>query len=122
MRATLPVLLLIGMTGCQRTSDAEEQQAVAAIEKLGGSVTRNETASGKPVLVTLSFTTTKDEDLRHLKVFTQVEDISLLIKAHKCVAEANSSAAQGLDTICCHALVVRTIMLLSEVTQIPVTP
>lgn len=57
----------------QTMDPAAEQAAIAALEKLGAQIERDEQASGRPVVgVTLLKSEPANEDLRHLRAFPQL--------------------------------------------------
>ena len=69
------VLALAALVGAAR---ADEAEAVKGIEKLGGTVTRDDKQPGGPaVKVTLNGPKVKDEDLKLLKEFPQLAELEL---------------------------------------------
>jgi hypothetical protein len=75
--AALLLALVPWMTGCVRADKAEDK-AVEAIQNLGGRITRDEKAKGKPI-VGVDFARTKvtDADLKHLAALKQLRDLDL---------------------------------------------
>ena len=80
---TLPVVLACGFFFWNREKDgakqvSAEEKAVLAVENLRGSVHRDFTKEGKPIVfVSLSFTNVKDGDLHLLTAFPELRTILL---------------------------------------------
>src|SRR5262245_25490030 len=74
---TLAVLLLAPAAGIVWAAETEKQ-AIAAIEKLGGTISRDEEAPGQPV-VEVNFRSSRvtDAGLVHLKVLGQLRKLLL---------------------------------------------
>jgi hypothetical protein len=67
MRRLLFVVVTVLVAGSVCRADDAEDKAVKFVEKLGGTVTRDEKSLGKPVVVVnLRFTRVKDVDLKEL--------------------------------------------------------
>ena len=74
--ATAAVLIVLLAAGLR--ADEAEDKAVQAIKKLGGDVTRDNKAEGKPVIVVLLFNATvTDGDLKELKAFKGLKELIL---------------------------------------------
>src|SRR5262249_39823966 len=89
--------LLLGLAPwtavCTRADEAEDR-AVKAIEKLGGSITRDETATDKPIVsVDLGSTKVTDAGLKHLAGLMQVQ---MLILNRTGVTDAGLKHLAGL--------------------------
>jgi internalin A len=76
---TWVIVLAFGMCGIGRvTADENEDKAVAAIEKLGGKVTRDNDKPDKPVVgVNLQNKKMTDEDLKELATLTKLTNLNL---------------------------------------------
>jgi hypothetical protein len=58
--------------------DEAENQAIAALKKVGGHISRDENQAGKPVVyIFLSGDRVQDDVLRHLRAFPQVRKVHL---------------------------------------------
>jgi len=80
MMRQIAVLLLLAvcLAGCGQTQAVREEEAVNAIIKLGGTVTRDKNLPGRPVVgVDLGSTEITDFDLRHLKEFSCLQVVYL---------------------------------------------
>ena len=87
MRFSLIILLFFAMLGCGKDSTPAtatepfdvQDQAIAAIQEMGGSVAIDETNPNKPV-VGVNFVGTKvtDDGLEHLKVLTSLKTLYLI--------------------------------------------
>jgi hypothetical protein len=65
-------------SGTKPKPKTEQEQAIAEIKKLGGTVTVDKTSSDKAVIeVNLSETQVADAGLEHLKGLTQLQDLRL---------------------------------------------
>ena len=72
------LLLVPGPSVRAQGDNAEQERAIARIEKLGGKVELDEQRPGKPVIkVDLRQTKVTDADLQILKAFTQVRSLNL---------------------------------------------
>ena len=84
-------MLLVVLTGAAR---ADEASAVAALEKLGAKIKRDETKPGKPVIqVSLGNTAVTDAGLKELKELKQltyldINDTKVTLAALKELKEA----------------------------------
>jgi len=80
-RIMLPMLLGLSLAPilCWAAEPkADEAKAIAAIEKLGGRVTRDEKSPGRPVVeVNLWGTKVTDTGLEYLKELTRLQDLNL---------------------------------------------
>jgi len=82
MRAHLPSLLglVLGCSqfGCAPHVTSEEAEAIAAIERLGGQVKRDDRRHGSPVVeIALGGTRVADGDLAYLARFPELETVAL---------------------------------------------
>src|SRR6185369_4088031 len=74
---TLATLVLFLVSGGLRADEAEDK-AVKAIEKLGGTVKRDEKADGKPVVaVDWHYTRVTDAGLKELAAFKHLRELGL---------------------------------------------
>src|ERR1041385_7776219 len=72
------LLLFTGLSGRAQDDNAEQEQAIARIEKLGGKFELDEKRPGKPLIkVDLYRTKVANTDLEILKGFTQLRSLSL---------------------------------------------
>ena len=72
------VLVLTAQAAAQEKAKPTQEQAIAAIKKLGGSVTLDEKKPGKPVIVVdLSKTKVTDAELVYLKGLTNLQTLEL---------------------------------------------
>jgi hypothetical protein len=93
MLATLAALLLSPAVGFLRAEETEEQ-AIAAIEKLGGTIFRDEEKPGKPVArVYLDDSKVNDAGLAHLKT---LKTLQLLYLYGTKVGDAGQVYLKGL--------------------------
>jgi hypothetical protein len=78
--ATLIGLLSITSGTCVQEvlSPTQEQQALDAIEKVGGAAYSDENAPGKPVTAIRFFKSVRDEDLDVVRVFPTLESLELV--------------------------------------------
>ena len=75
---TAALLLFTGPSAWAQGDNAEQERAIAKVEKLGGKVELDEQRPGKPVIkVDLRRTKATDADLEILKAFTQVRGLNL---------------------------------------------
>jgi internalin A len=83
-RLALVALLAALMTPALKAEEDAEVKALATIKKLGGKVTRDETAPGKPVVqVVLSASKATDADLAQLKIFKQLKSLYFFISPER---------------------------------------
>jgi hypothetical protein len=76
--AALVVLGTLAPSGCTSRSEAEHEQALAGISKLGGRFERDRRVDGEPIVkVDLSGRPATDADLEPLKVLTQLNSLNL---------------------------------------------
>jgi Leucine-rich repeat (LRR) protein len=95
---TAALLLLTGLSGRAQADNAEQEQAIARIEKLGGAVELDEQRPGKPVIkVDLRRTKVTDADLEILKAFTQLR--SLILLSLLGVTDAGMKYLKGLTAL-----------------------
>jgi len=74
----LLLLLAVGLAGCGQTQAVREERAVNAILQLRGEVTRDEELPGRPIVaVHLVRTKVTDSDLKDLKEFKGLRNLSL---------------------------------------------
>lgn len=79
----------------QEKATKEQEQAIAAIKNLGGSVKRDSKLAGNPVVeVDLCATKTTDGDLAHLKAFPQLRKV--ILTGHCKEREQNHLTDAGL--------------------------
>ena len=90
-------MALLLLTGTGLRADDAEARATKAIEKVGGSVVRDNRIKGKPIVgVMLSFTNATDDDLKPLKDLSKVP-ILILIRSK--VTDAGLKHLKDLDTL-----------------------
>ena len=92
------LLLVPGASASAQGDNAEQERAIARIEKLGGKFELDEKRPGKPVIkVDLYRTKVTDADLEILKAFTQVRSLNL--RSLGGVTDAGMKHLKGLTAL-----------------------
>ena len=94
---TAALLLFTGSSAWAQSDNAEQERAIARIEKLGGKFELDEKRPGKPLIkVDLRQTKVTDADLEILKGFTQLRSLNL----HNLgVTDAGTKHLEGLTAL-----------------------
>ena len=92
-------VLVLCLGSSARAADAEDK-AVAFVEKLGGEVTRDEKAPGKPVVtVTLAFTDVTDVGVKELAALKNLTTLSLRLTQVTDAGVKELAALKNLTTL-----------------------